>query len=533
VSSAPPDPEIPMPSIAQRVILADFWPRRLIAFTGGAVGALALAPFGFFPAFFVPMALAVWLIDGSAADSTWASLRRAAGAGWWMGFGYFIAGLWWLGAAFLVEAERFAWALPLGVVGLPAGLALFTAFGFMLARLMWSPGAARIFALAAGLTAGEWLRGHVLTGFPWNDFGMVLGGNLVLAQAASVVGLYGLTLLSVLLFAAPALLGDVRPNRAFVAASALALAGLAAFGLWRLQDKPGDVGNVRLRIVQPNLGLDRFRPDSGAELLELYLDLSDRATAPRTAGVGDVTHLIWPESAFPFILSRDPAALALIGARLQDTVLFTGAARVEGSGRRATYFNAVEVVAGGEVRESYDKMHLAPFGEYMPFADWLARAGITQFVDIPGGFESGVSTRLLTAPGLPPAFPMVCYESIFPDEIAERLQAEAMRPGLMLNVTNDGWFGDTPGPYQHFAQARLRTIEQGLPMVRAANTGISAIVDPFGRIVASAPLGVEAVIDGDLPKSLPPTLFSRHSRFIPLILWILALVGASIRPRSI
>jgi apolipoprotein N-acyltransferase len=522
-----------MPSIAQRVILADFWPRRLIAFAGGAFGALALAPFGFVPAFFVPMVLAVWLIDGSAADSTWASLRRAAGAGWWMGFGYFIAGLWWLGAAFLVEADRFAWALPLGVVGLPAVLALFTAFGFVLARLMWSPGAARIFALAAGLTAGEWLRGHVLTGFPWNDFGMVLGGHLVLAQAASIGGLYGLTLLSVLLFAAPALLVDFRPNRVLVAASALALAGLAAFGLWRLQEKPGDVGNVRLRIVQPNLGLDRFRPDRGAELLDLYLDLSDRATSPRTGGVADLTHLIWPESAFPFILSRDPAALALIGARLPDTVLFTGAARVEGFGRRAVYFNAVEVVAGGEVRESYDKMHLAPFGEYMPFADWLARAGITQFVDIPGGFEPGVSTRLLTAPGLPPAFPMVCYESIFPDEIAERLQAEATRPGLMLNVTNDGWFGNTPGPYQHFAQARLRTIEQGLPMVRAANTGISAIIDPFGRIVASAPLGVEAVIDGDLPRSLPPTLFSRHSRSIPLILWILALVGASIRPRSI
>ncbi|WP_294533787.1 apolipoprotein N-acyltransferase [uncultured Rhodoblastus sp.] len=522
-----------MVSIAQRILLADFWPRRLIAFGGGAFGALALPPFGFFPAFFVPMVLAVWLIDGSGAETAWASLRRAAGAGWWMGFGYFIAGLCWLGAAFLVEAERFAWALPLGVVGLPAGLALFTALGFGLSRLMWSSGAARISALAAGLTAAEWLRGHVLTGFPWNDFGMVLGGNLILAQTASICGLYGLTLLSALLFAAPALLGDVRPNRRFVGASALALAGLAVFGLWRLQQTPGEVQNVRLRIVQPNVPLDQFRADRGDDLLELYLSLSDRATSPRTSGVSDVTHVIWPESAFPFILSRDPAALALIGARLQKAVLFTGAARVEGVGRQASYFNAVEVIAGGEVRETYDKMHLAPFGEYLPFAHWLAQAGITQFVAIPGGFESGASTRLLNAPGLPPVFPMVCYESIFPDEIADRLQAEAVRPGLMLNVTNDGWFGATPGPYQHFAQARLRTIEQGLPMARAANTGISAIIDPFGRIVASAPLGVEAVIDGNLPGSLPPTLFSRHSRTFPMILWILAFIGAYIRPRSI
>jgi apolipoprotein N-acyltransferase len=432
-----------------------------------------------------------------------------------------------------VEAERFAWALPLGVVGLPAGLALFTAFGFLLARLMWSPGAARILALAAGLTIAEWMRGHILTGFPWNDFGMVLGGNLILAQAASIFGLYGLTLLSVLLFAAPALLGDVRPNRLFVAASALALAGLAVFGLGRLREAPGEVGTVRLRIVQPNVPLDQFRADRGDDLLELYLSLSDRATSPQTSGVADITHLIWPESAFPFILSRDRAALELIGARLQKAVLFTGAARVEGSGPQSPYFNAVEVIVAGAVRQSYDKMHLAPFGEYMPFAYWLAQAGITQFVAIPGGFESGTSTRLLTAPGLPPVFPMVCYESIFPDEIADRLQAEATRPGLMLNVTNDGWFGATPGPYQHFAQARLRTIEQGLPMVRAANTGISAIIDPFGRIVASAPLGVEAVIDGNLPKSLPPTVFSRHSRSIPMILWILAFIGAYIRPRSI
>jgi apolipoprotein N-acyltransferase len=522
-----------MVSFAQRVILADSWSRRLIAFCGGAFGALAMAPIGFFPAFAVPMTLAVWLIDGSGGESLWASLRRAAGAGWWLGFGYFVAGLWWLGAAFLVEADRFAWALPLGVLGLPAGLALFTAFGFFLARLLWSPGPARIFALAAGLSLAEWLRGHVLTGFPWNDFGMVLGGNLVLAQAASICGLYGLTVLTVVIFASPALLGRAKPNRIFVAAAAAVLGGLAIFGLWRLQATPGEVKNVKLRIVQPNVPLDEFRYERRDQLLELYLGLSDRSTSPQTTGIADVTHLIWPESAFPFILSRDTAALSLIGSRLQNAILFTGAARMEGDGRKAAYFNSVEVIAGGEVKESYDKMHLAPFGEYMPFAYLLSRAGITQFVSIPGGFESGASSRLLTSPGLPPVFPMVCYESIFPDEIAERINAQALRPGLMLNVTNDGWFGKTPGPYQHFAQARLRTIEQGLPMVRAANTGISAIIDPYGRVTVSAPLGIEAVVDGALPKSLAPTLFSGHHRAIPMIFWIFVLICAYIRPRSI
>jgi apolipoprotein N-acyltransferase len=522
-----------MVPIAQWVILADSWQRRMIALIGGAFGTLALAPLNFFPAFFVPMVLAVWLIDGSAAASLPAAIRRAAGAGWWMGFGYFVAGLWWLGAAFLAEADRFAWALPIGVLGLPAGLALFTAFGFGLARLMWSAGSARMFALAAALSLAEWLRGHVLTGFPWNDFGMVLGGNLYLAQLASFCGLYGLTILSILIFASPALLGGVNPSRSGPAIAIAALAFLGLFGLWRLQSPAVENKGVKLRIIQPNIPLDEFRADNRDHLLDRYLELSDRSTSPQTTGVADVTHLIWPESAFPFILSRDGAALALIGSRLQKAVLFTGAARAEGDGRNAIYFNSVEVVAGGDIKENYDKMHLAPFGEYMPYARWLAQAGITQFVAVPGGFEAGISSKVLTAPGLPPIFPMVCYESIFPDEIADRIAAQPIRPGLMLNVTNDGWFGRTPGPYQHFAQARLRSIEQGLPMVRAANSGISAIIDPHGRLVASAPLGVEAVVDGALPKPLPLTLFARYPHSIPMMLWIFVLAGAYIRKRSI
>ncbi len=431
----------PMFALAQSVILAEAWRRRLIAFAGGAIGALALAPVGFFPAFFVPMTLSVWLLDGSSGDSLWSSLRRAAGAGWWLGFGYFVAGLWWLGAAFLAEADRFAWALPFGVLGLPAVLAVFTAFGFVVARLLWSSGPARIFALAAGLSAAEWLRGTVLTGFPWNDFGMVLGGNVILAQTASIWGLYGLTILSVLIFGSPALL--VAEGRRKVPLVLLALlAALGLFGFFRLSAPSGDVKGVRVRIVQPNVPLEDFRADRRDQILEHYLSLSDRATSPQTSGIADVTHLFWPESSFPFILSRDGAALSMLASRLQNAVLFTGAARAEGEGRHTQYFNAIQVIFGGEVKESYDKKHLVPFGEYMPFASWLGRLGVTQFVAIPGGFDSGQSSRFLTAPGLPPVVPMTCYESVFPNEIADRINSQPTRPGALLNVTNDGWFGD-------------------------------------------------------------------------------------------
>src|SRR5580704_8716107 len=239
-----------MHMLAASIILATGWRRRLIAVAAGATGALAMAPFNFFPALAIPMTVAVWLIDGCAETPPilpgrgfCLGLPVAAGCafgvrGWW-GLGYFIAGVWWLGAAFLVEADKFAWALPLGVVGLPAMLAIFPGLGFMLARLMWAPGPGRVFALAAGLSLAEWLRGHILTGFPWNTFGMALGGNLVTAQLASIVGLYGLTVIAILIFSAPAVLGEKSAKQGgrlprAIAAAALAFTGLCAFGALRL-----------------------------------------------------------------------------------------------------------------------------------------------------------------------------------------------------------------------------------------------------------------------------------------------------------
>jgi apolipoprotein N-acyltransferase len=231
---------------ARNVILAWGWPRRAIAFLAGAAGALALPPLGFVPALIAPMTVAAWLIDGSvdrgARETTrWASLSAAFGAGWWWGFGYFVAGLWWLGAAFLVEPDKFAWALPLGVLGLPAALALFPALGFALARLLWRPDAWRVLALAFGLGASEWLRCVVLTGFPWNEYGMALGANLALAQIASVVGLHGLTLAAVAIFAAPATLwteDGARGRWLPTAAAAAALAPPSALGDWRRRKAP-------------------------------------------------------------------------------------------------------------------------------------------------------------------------------------------------------------------------------------------------------------------------------------------------------
>lgn len=513
-----------MTGIAHFVVLADGWRRNAIAFLAGAVGAAAMAPLGLFPALIVTMSVAVWLLDGCGAKVGaglfWRRLRSAAAAGWWLGFGFFVAGLYWLGAAFLVEPDRFAWALPLGVLGLPAVLACFTAFGFVIALLLWRPGARRIFALAFGLGVAGLARGLLFTGFPWNEFGMAFGEYAMLAQVASLFGLYGLTPIVVALAAAPATSVDDRPRSwsrsptLWAAATFVAIAGFGAFRLASATEAM--VPNVRLRIMQPDLQQDaKFRPAAGGEILRRYLELSDRSTSPSSAGLANVTHLIWPESAFPFVLSREPQALKMIAAALGDhTILLTGAIRVEGnSNATARAFNALLAIDGkGQITDSADKVHLVPFGEYLPFSRFLRAIGLRQFIALPGGFTAGAYRRLMHAPGLPPFQPLICYEAIFPGEVLPAPQADGrvQRPGLLLNVTNDGWFGQTSGPYQHFAQARLRTIEEGLPLVRAANTGISGIIDPYGRILKDLPLGVAGVLDSGLPKPIAPTLYSRH-----------------------
>ena len=545
-----------MQAFADAIILSTGWSRRIVALFAGAVGALALAPVGFGPALVVTMVASVWLLDGScgrgptgSARLVWpgrASLRLAFDAGWWLGFGYFLAGFWWLSAAFLIDPE-FTWALPLGVIGLPALLALFPACGFVVARLLWAPGAARVFALALGLAVAEWARGHFFSGFPWNPFGMGLGGNVVTAQLAALIGLDGLTLVTIGLCAAPATLADggsgSRWPRWLPTAIAFAvLVGIIGFGEARLARRsPADVAGTRIRIVQPGLRPDKeFNAENKDAIVGHYISLSRQDDAAKGVTLSDVTMLVWPESAFPFILTRDPQALATIGAALPPkTILVTGAAREEdipaghGHPAHSDYYNSIEVIAsGGTILDSYDKVHLVPFGEYLPFGRILTRLGLRNFVDVPGGFEPGQVRRPLAIPGMPPAVPLLCYEAIFPGAV--QTTGGTARPRFLLNLTNDGWFGLTSGPYQHFAQARLRTIEEGLPMVRGAATGISAIVDGYGRVRSSLPLGPEGLIDGALPGSLPPPLFARHGWGMPVLVWgvtlLILLLFRLIRP---
>src|SRR6202161_3779168 len=501
-------------AVGLAIILAWGWKRAGIALLAGALSSLAMAPFNAWPVLFLTFPMMVWLIDG-ASGGRLRGVPAAESAGFWFGLGYFVHGLYWIGYAFLVDAQTFAWLLPFAVLGLPAYLALFMAFGFALARLFWTRDASRVVALAASLTMSEWLRGHALTGFPWNTLGYALTEPLALAQTASLIGLWGLTFLAVAIFASPAVLidGTSRGRKPWIA-PALALVVLLAmtiFGALRLSQQPTVMlANTKLRIMQPNLQQDaRFNYAAKAEVMKKYLTLSDRASGPQSTGVRDVNILIWPESAFPFFLIREADAMAQIADLLpKGTVLITGSVRAPDvpPGTRITRaYNSIYVIDhDGSVLSAYDKLHLVPFGEYLPFQDWMEKLGCVQLTKVQGGFIPGTRRRAMEIPNAPPALPLICYEAIFPGDVAARDD----RPGWIVNLTNDGWFGISTGPYQHLQQVRLRAIEEGLPVVRAANTGISAVIDPVGRVVAELGLGLEGVLDSSLPSAIPPTIYA-------------------------
>jgi apolipoprotein N-acyltransferase len=515
---------------AHAVVLAFGWKRASIAFVAGAASALSMAPVNAWPVLFVTFPVLVWLIDGSTQGRR-SAVWNAAIAGWCFGFGYFLFGLYWVGYAFLVDAKTFGWLLPVAVAGLPAYLAIYTALGAAAARLIWVRGPLRLIGLAATMTIAEWLRGHLLSGFPWNTYGYALTEPLALAQSVSLIGVWALTFLTLAICAAPAVLTDEKtdtpaPWRPLIV-GLIVLAAMYGYGVARLATHPtAYVPKVKLRLMQPDLQQDqKFNYSAKNDVMARYVRLSNRATGPDSKGVHDATILIWPEAAFPFFLTREPDALAQIADLIRpDTQLITGAVRAAPTeaGQRVTRaYNSVYVIGGdGAVRSVYDKVHLVPFGEYLPLQGLLEGLGLQNLTKMAGGFLSGDRRRAMEIAGAPKVLPLICYEAIFPGAAVPAGE----RPGWLVNVTNDGWFGISSGPYQHFQQARVLAIAEGLPLVRAANTGISAVVDPVGRILKSLPLGEEGVLDAQLPRALGATVYARFGNYILIGMLALGLI---------
>ena len=505
------------------------WRRAAALVTLGAAAAAALPPWHW----------AVMFIPGFAglliAASTAARARDAFGAGWWFGVGHFAAGFYWVGSAFLVDAERYGFLAPFAVAGLAIGMAVFPGLAALIANriIRWRDvsWAGRGLVFAAAWVFAEWLRGWVLTGFPWNLAGSVWTASPEMTQAAAYVGTYGLGLISVAAAAGFAGLAVRSGRRAAawpVAAGVIVVALVWGAGHLRLQSpETGSVDGVRLRLVQPNIPQHlKWKSGLRAGHVRKQLEMSLR---PPAAGPAP-THIIWAETSVPFNLSGDPPLRnALAEAVPAGGLLIAGAPQAEGasdgSERLSNSLHALD--AGGRIVSTYAKRHLVPFGEYVPFRS------ILKFSKLTAGrldFTPGSGPKTMALPGLPPALALICYEVIFAAEVGDY----QTRPAWLLNVTNDAWFGNSAGPHQHLAAAQLRAAEQGLPLIRVANTGITAVIDAYGRRRAELPLGGEGVLDTDLPKAVAPPPYARFGDALTLLLAAVAVfVGGVMRRREL
>jgi len=519
-------------ALCDRLAALTGWPRRFLALALGALSVLAVSPVFAWPVLFVTLPVFSVLLheqDGSGTGFSRSAIRRAALTGWWFGFGYFVAGLHWIVEPFLVEPEKFAWLIPFAITLLPGGLALFHALASALARLIWVPGWRSAFPLAASFGFTEWLRGTVFTGFPWNPLGHGLTGNDFSLQWASVVGVNGLTVLTIVMFTLPMLLTINLVTRRTVPRTvlkvSLAAGALLIIALFYSVQRQAAVTaaqqGVRLRLVQPAIPQDqKWKPGNQRAIFDTLQDLSRRNPDGDIDDLAGITHLIWPESAIPFLLLRTPRALKEIAALLPGGVtLITGALRINAagsnaSGERQTFNSLLAFDSDARLIARYDKQHLVPFGEYLPFQSVLERIGLRQLTRLRGGFTAGSDERFISVPGTPPFTPLICYEGIFSGQAV----TSAQRPRWLLVVTNDAWFGAGAGPRQHFHQARIRAVEEGLPLIRVSNNGISAVIGPTGLLQAHLSLNVRGTIDADLPGPLPPTIFARFGN-IPF--WIL------------
>lgn len=503
--------------------LAGLSPRRRFAasFGFGALAALAMPPLGAFPVLLISFPGLIWLSAG--VRTFWG----AFGTGWAFVFGLMLVGLYWVPVSMLID-PAFYWMIPFTAAGLPAGMALYHGLAMAIWWRLPLAGTGRIIAFAVLWSAAEWLRGHALTGFPWHLIGYTWVDWLPLIQPVSFFGIYGLSLLTVLAAILPAawITPSGRDGRGLVAwlVSLAVLAGLGIWGAMRLSEGAmATVADVRLRLVQPNISqLDKMNPDLWADNFRELLTLStDPGADPGSLAP---THVIWPETALPYLAEEDlNARTAIASAAPPGGAVMTGVPRRVMNDDVPDFYNGMIAVDDrATVVATYNKHHLVPFGEYMPFSDWLPLQAIAgrQF-----DYSFGPGPQTVTAPGLPPFSTLICYEAIFPGNVVDANE----RPGWLLNITNDGWFGNTAGPHQHFAIARARAVEEGLPLVRVAGTGISGVTDAYGRIWSRLGVDERGVLDSPLPVSLPATPYARtgDASFFTIMI-VLILLAATI-----
>ncbi|WP_406648090.1 apolipoprotein N-acyltransferase [Aliisedimentitalea scapharcae] len=469
------------------------WRGRLVlAFGLGVLLAQALAPLHV--VLTVPMALGGVFVLFTRAET----MRRAAWIGWIFGVGYFGAGLSWIVEPFQVDPDRHAWMAPFALVFLAGGLSLFWAVAFGLAARTGGQGWGAVLALTVWMSMAEFARAYVLTGLPWAAFGQ-FWIDTPAAQVLQWIGPQGLAVLTV--FAGLSVGLAARPGVRLLGRALALLPAMLGVALALALPEPSAfaTGEKVVRLVQPNAPQDQKWDPA-------YRDLFFSRQMGFTAAEGELGQpdlIVWPETAVPVMMEHSGSVFDRIALQAGGAQVILGQQRSDGE----KYFNSLAVIdPQGNLIARYDKRHLVPFGEYVPFGDLLARVGIFGFATQMGsGFSPGTDEPIVTLTGFGAVRPLICYEAVFPEEI----QSGSQRPDLLVQITNDAWFGTYSGPYQHLVQARMRAIEQGVPMIRAANTGVSAVIDPAGRLVASLALGQAGFVDARVPKPVQATLYSR------------------------
>ncbi|MGH1397701.1 MAG: apolipoprotein N-acyltransferase [Alphaproteobacteria bacterium] len=489
-----------------------------LCFIAGSLSAFAMAPYLLWPLLFVGVSVLYWAL--TKAESGWQGFWRAAA----FGLGYFIFSLSWIGNALLVENNPYAWAYPLAVCGLPALLCLFFGLaGYVAVRFLDLTRVSGYIGFVALLSLTEWLRGHVFTGFPWNLFGYTWEGWLEIAQVAAIESVYLLTTLTILWAGVGGFLLVGKGRRDKIILGALVLASFAAsygFGAWRMVQPMGVHEDTIIRIVQPNTPQhEKWQRGKMFRHFETALELSQQEKPAAN------TIIIWPETALSPRFLATPYVMEQISGVLKgydgDAALITGALRHESAPDR--YYNSIiSIDESGGVSNIYDKSHLVPFGEYIPFQRYIPLPTVTQFT----GFERGDGPQVHESLGGLKYISQICYEILFPNRTP-------LGADFIVNVTNDAWYGDSAGPYQHLAKAKFRAIESGIPVIRAANTGVSAMIDPLGRIMEhQSDLFTKDAISVQLP-----TKFASHSQksyynhVIYVAFLCLALILAFVYPR--
>lgn len=478
----------------------------LTAAGGGLLVVLALPPIHLVPGV-LGFALLLHLLHGEPGR------RRSFALAWLFSFAFFVAGLYWIGIAFFTDAERFGLLAVPAVLALCALLAATAAIGaWAVALVRWRSIEARALAFAAAWTVGEAVRADTFIDFLWNPVAIVWTASDATMQGVAWLGTYGLSLVTVAAAGMLARFLEPGPRRGLLALAPAAVLVLALVvgGMARLSNEPPPPGPVQLRLVQGNVPQD-LKWDREKRILwfRRHLELS---AAPAEAPPDVV---IWPESAVPFQLETDQAARAYIAQAIPpgSYAVVGGDRFVVDGDRLVSASNSLFVLSsGGQLLGRYDKVDLVPFGEFTPFRGLFGPLGLGKLVENTADFSPGPGRVVLAAPGLPPFSPLICYEAVLPNEATP----DGARPAWILNITNDAWFGTSSGPYQHLAMARMRAVEEGLPLVRAANTGISAVTDAYGRVEARLGLNRMGVIDAPLPGALPQASPAR--RLGPILL---------------